>query len=188
MLMIYGARPKSVDLWSGLNKIIALGGVRVPILQLVLVGVTATLLIALIIFLKKTRYGIQMRAASEDFAMARYLGIKADVVIGLAFAISGILAAAVALLVVAQAGIVSPIMGVNLVIFGFIATVVGGMGSLSGSVVGGMAVGMVSTFLQAYLPPDARTFRDAFVFALVILFLLLRPSGIVRVKALEERV
>lgn len=186
--MIYGGRPKSVDLWSGLTKVIAVGGMRVPILQLVLVGVTGALLIALLLFLQKTKYGIQMRAASEDFAMARYLGIKADFVIGLAFAISGLLAAAVALLVVAQEGIVSPIMGVNLVIFGFIATVIGGMGSLSGSVIGGMAVGMASTFMQAYLPPDARAFRDAFVFALVILFLLLRPSGIVKVRALEERV
>jgi branched-chain amino acid transport system permease protein len=188
ILMIYGARPKSVDLWSGLTKVISIAGMRVPILQLVLVAVTSVLLIALVLFLQKTRYGIQMRAASEDFVMARYLGIKADFVIGMAFAISGILAAAVALLVVAQSGIVSPIMGVNLVIFGFIATVIGGMGSLSGSVIGGMAVGVSSTFMQAYLPPDARAFRDAFVFALVILFLLLRPSGIVKVKALEERV
>jgi branched-chain amino acid transport system permease protein len=188
ILIFHGARPKSVDLWSGLTRVIEFGGMRVPILQLVLVAVTAVLLIALVLFLQKTKYGIQMRAASEDFAMARYLGIKADFVIGLAFAISGILAAVVSLLVVAQAGVVSPIMGVNLVIFGFIATVIGGMGSLSGSVIGGLAVGMASTFMQAYLPPDARVFRDAFVFGLVILFLLLRPTGIVKVKALEERV
>ena len=188
ILMIHGARPKSVDLWSALTRVIDICGMRVPILQLVLVGVTCVLLVALVLFLQKTKYGIQMRAASEDFIMARYLGIKADFVIGLAFAISGILAAAVALLVVAQAGVVSPIMGVNLVIFGFIATVIGGMGSLSGSVIGGLAVGMTSTFMQAYLPSDVRAFRDAFVFAVVILFLLLRPSGIVKVKSLEERV
>jgi branched-chain amino acid transport system permease protein len=79
-------------------------------------------------------------------------------------------------------------MGASLLIFGFISTVIGGMGSLSGSVVGGLVVGITSSFMQSYLPPDVRTFRDAFVFGLVIIFLLIRPSGIVKVKALEERI
>ena len=62
------------------------------------------------------------------------------------------------------------------------------MGSLAGAVIGGFVVGITSAMLQAYLPPDIRPFRDAFVFAIVILILLVRPSGIVRVKALTERV
>ena len=188
ILIVYGARSVSVDLWSSLTRAVDIGGMRVPLLQLVLVAATIVLLIGLVLFLQKTRFGIQMRAASEDFAMARYLGVKADFVIGLAFAISGILAAAVSLLVVAQAGVVSPTMGASLLIFGFISTVIGGMGSLSGSVVGGLVVGITSSFMQSYLPPDVRTFRDAFVFGLVIIFLLIRPSGIVKVKALEERI
>jgi branched-chain amino acid transport system permease protein len=73
-------------------------------------------------------------------------------------------------------------------LFGLIATVIGGMGSLLGAVVGGFAVGFVSSMLQAYLPEDLRSFRDAFVFAIVILILLLRPSGLIPTKALVQRI
>jgi len=73
-------------------------------------------------------------------------------------------------------------------LFAFIATVIGGMGSLTGAVVGGFAVGLISTMLQAYLPPELRPFRDAFVFAVVILILLYRPAGIIPTKALMQRV
>ena len=79
-------------------------------------------------------------------------------------------------------------MGVPLALFGFVAVVIGGMGSLVGAVVGGFVVGVVVTLLQAYLPPDFRSFRDAFAFGFVILILLIRPTGLIRAKALIERV
>jgi len=188
ILMVQGARPKVVGLWSSLTQIIEVGGLRVPLLQLVTIGVTIGLLIAVRIFMHSTSFGIRMRAAAEDFRMARYLGVKADLVVGLAFAISGMLAGVVALLFVVQTGVLAPTMGVNLVIFAFIATVIGGMGSLSGAVLGGLLVGVASSLLQAYLPDGIRPFRDAFVFLFVILLLLARPSGIVRLKQYEERV
>lgn len=188
LLMIYGGRPKAVGLWSQLNATIEIGALRVPLLQLIIIGVTLLLLLGLTLFMNYTRYGIQMRAASEDFVMARYLGIRADFVIGIAFAISGSLAALVSLLFVTQTGVLSPQLGMSVMIFAFVATVIGGMGSLIGAVIGGFVVGIVSAMLQAYLPADIRPFRDAFVFIIVILILLVRPSGIVRVKALTERV
>jgi len=186
--LIYGGRPKAIGLWPGLSQILEFGKLRVPILQIVVIATTMVLLVALVFFLKRTRYGIQMRAAAEDFAMARYLGVRADRVIAMAFAISGVLAAVVSLLFVTQTGILAPTMGVSIVLFAFISTVIGGMGSLSGAVIGGMLVGIASSFLQAYLPDDVRVFRDAFLFGLVILTLLVRPNGIMRVRALEERV
>lgn len=188
VLAMYGSRPKSVGLWPDLSRFIVLGDIRLPILQLVVISATVILLLLLTFFLYRTRFGIQMRAASDDFTMARYLGVRADFVIGLAFAISGLLASAVSLLLVTQTGVLSPTMGLGIVLYAFIATVIGGMGSLTGSVIGGIAVGMVSSFLQAYLPPDARPFRDAFLFGLVVLLLVVRPSGLVRVKGIEERV
>lgn len=188
ILMVQGARPKVVGLWSSLTQIIEVGGLRVPLLQLVTIVVTIGLLIAVRIFMHSTSFGIRMRAAAEDFRMARYLGVKADLVVGLAFAISGMLAGVVALLFVVQTGVLAPTMGVNLVIFAFIATVIGGMGSLSGAVLGGLLVGVASSLLQAYLPDGIRPFRDAFVFLFVILLLLARPSGIIRLKQYEERV
>ena len=186
--MIYGGRPKSIGLWPELTRMVTFFGLRIPMLQLVVIGVTIVLLVALVIFMNRTRYGVQMRAAAEDFEMARCLGVRADRVIAMAFAMSGILAAAVSLLFVTQTGVLSPTMGVSVVLFAFISTVIGGMGSLTGAVIGGLLVGITSSFLQAYLPPDARVFRDAFLFAFVILILLVRPNGVMRVRALEERV
>jgi branched-chain amino acid transport system permease protein len=114
--------------------------------------------------------------------------VRANFVIGLAFAISGILAAAASLLFVSQSGSLTQTMGQPIALFAFIATVVGGMGSLLGAVVGGFAIGLIVVMLQAYLPPDLRVFRDAFAFAFVILVLVARPSGLIRAKGMIERV
>lgn len=188
ILMIYGARPKAANLWAGLGTPIMLGELRVPLLHVVTIGVTLVLMSTLTLFLKRTPYGVMMRAAAEDFRMAQYLGIRGNFVIGLAFAISGVLATAVSLLYLSQTGTLSPTMGVPLALFAFVATVIGGMGSLLGAVVGGFLVGFVVIMLQAYLPEELRVFRDAFAFAFVILILLIRPSGIVPTRALVERV
>jgi len=188
ILMVYGARPKAANLWAGLDTPLMVGDVRVPLLQVITIVATLVLMAALTLFLKRTRYGTMMRAAAEDFRMAQYLGVRGDFVIGLAFAISGVLATAVSLLYLSQTGTLSPTMGVPLALFAFVATVIGGMGSLLGAVVGGFVVGVVVIMLQAYLPADLRAFRDAFAFTFVILILLVRPSGIIRTRALVERV
>ena len=79
-------------------------------------------------------------------------------------------------------------MGVPLVLFAFVATVVGGMGSLAGAVLGGFIVGVASVFFQVVLPIDWRPNRDVWVYGMVLLILLLRPSGLVKVRSVEERV
>lgn len=188
ILVTYGARPKTIDLWSSLGEQLHFGAVRVPRLEVVTIGVTLVLLAALTAFLKRTRYGVQIRAAAEDFLMARYLGVRANLAIGVAFALSGILAAIVSLLFVSETGTLTNVMGVPLMLYAFIATVVGGMGSLVGAVVGGYTVGFLGVMLQAYLPDGLRSFRDAFVFATVVFVLLLRPAGIIPTKALVQRV
>jgi branched-chain amino acid transport system permease protein len=188
ILVTYGARPKTIDLWSSLGEQLHFGAVRVPRLGVVTIGVTLVLLAALTAFLKRTRYGVQIRAAAEDFLMARYLGVRANLAIGVAFALSGVLAAIVSLLFVSETGTLTNVMGVPLMLYAFIATVVGGMGSLVGAVVGGYTVGFLGVMLQAYLPDGLRSFRDAFVFATVIFVLLLRPAGIIPTKALVQRV
>ncbi len=189
LIMVYGGRPKAVGIWSDLSLGIELmEGVEVPKLQLIIIGVTLVLMVVLVLFLTKTKYGVHMRAAAEDFRMARMLGIEANRVIMLAVAISGMLAAAVSMLFVVQTGILDFRMGVSLMLFAFIATVIGGMGSLVGAVVGGFAVGAVSILLQTFLPSEMRVFRDVFVFAIVIFILLVRPQGLVMSRASRERV
>ncbi len=189
ILMIFGGRPKAAGLWSDLNKAIEIGEkVSVPQLQLIIIGVTLILLALLALFLRYTPIGVQMRAAAEDFRMARMLGVRANLVIAVAFVLSGALAGVMSLLFVAQTGILSFRMGIPLMLFAFIATVIGGMGSLTGAVVGGYTVGIVSVVLQAILPEELRGFRDAFVFGLVIIILVARPQGLVPSKAMRERV
>ena len=189
IVMIYGGRPKAVNLFPALTGQVQLSdGVSVQILQLVIIAVTWVLLIALVLFLKRTRVGIQMRAAAEDFRMARMLGVNGKNVIALAFILSGGLAGIMSLLFVTQTGVLTFRMGVPIMLFFFIATVIGGMGSLVGAVVGGYSVGIVSVVLSAVLPEELRGFRDACVFILVIVILLARPQGIVLTKAAKERV
>jgi branched-chain amino acid transport system permease protein len=188
IIMIYGGRPKGVNLWPELGESILVGGVRLQLLQLVIIGVTMLLLGLLVLFLRRTHIGRQMRAASEDFMMARFLGVRANRVIATAFAISGFLAAVVAMLYVVQSGNLTRNMGVPLVLAAFVATVIGGMGSLVGAVLGGFIVGAASVFFQIILPADMRLNRDACVFALILLILLVRPSGLIKVKSVQERV
>ena len=188
VLLIYEGRPKGVDLWPVLTDPFLLGDIRLPRLQLVMIGATAALLLLLVLFLKRTAIGRQMRAASEDFMMARFLGVRANRVIAAAFAISGLLAAVISLLFVVQNGVLKFDMGVPLVLAAFVGTVVGGMGSLAGAVVGGFVVGVASVFFQIVLPLEMRLNRDAWVYGLILVILLLRPGGIVKVKAVEERI
>jgi branched-chain amino acid transport system permease protein len=188
LMILYTSRPKAINLWPDLMVNINLFGLHVPLLQIITLTVTMGLMIGFTLFLKKTSFGIQMRAAAEDFQMARLLGVRANRIISIAFAISGLLAAAISLLFVAQTGITSIQLGVPLMLFGFIATVIGGMGSLVGAVVGGFTVGIMSVLLQILLPIEIRPFRDAFVFTAVILILLFRPEGLLRVKTSIERV
>ena len=105
-----------------------------------------------------------------------------------AFALSGVLAGFVSLYVVAQGGSVSYKMGVNIVLVAFVASVIGGVGSLPGAALGGFLLGLVSVALQAFLPEGWRPYRDAFVFLLFIAFLLWRPQGLLSRRADRERV
>jgi branched-chain amino acid transport system permease protein len=183
-----GSRPKGVDFLPALGQQVAIGGVRVQLLQGVTILVSAVLLGSLTWFLKATRLGLEMQAAAENFRMARVLGVRANRVIAAAFAISALLAAAVSCLVVAQTGLVQPRMGSQLVIIAFVGTVIGGLGNLAGAALGGFLVGAATILLQALLPPDLRVFREAFVFVAVTLVLLLRPQGLLPARGLKERI
>jgi branched-chain amino acid transport system permease protein len=188
MVMLVGSRPKGVDFLPGLAGQVELAGIRLQLLQLVTIVVSLALLVGTTWFLKSTRLGLEMRAAAENFRMAEVLGVRANRVIATAFAISGLLAAAVACLFVAQTGLVQPRMGLQLVIIAFVGTVIGGLGSLPGAAFGGFLVGVATILLQALLPPDLRAFREAFLFLVVTVVLLVRPQGLIPARGLKERI
>jgi branched-chain amino acid transport system permease protein len=188
LLMLYSSRPKSIDLWPSLSLQIEILGARIPLLQVITISTTIIVLVALTAFLKRTRYGLEMRAAAENFTMARMLGVRANNVIMLAFALSGALAAAIGLILVTQTGTVDIQMGVSVMLVAFIATVIGGLGSLTGAVVAGFLIGGATVLMQVILPIDARPFRDAFVYGAVIVTLIWRPNGLFAPKSAKQRV
>ncbi len=188
LLAVHGGRPKAISLWPGLNTPVDIAGASVPLLQLIVIITTLVVVAGLALLLKKTRIGLEMRAAAENFTMARLLGVRANQVITGAFALSGALAAAVALIMATQTGVADVKMGGQIMLVAFIATVLGGLGSLPGAVAAGFMVGIVSVVLQAWLPLEARPFRDAFLYSLVIVCLLVRPQGLFVPASAKPRV
>jgi branched-chain amino acid transport system permease protein len=130
--LTWGSLPRTTAFASGLDGSLTLGQVAIQKLDIVIIGVTLALLAGVGLFFERTTLGTQMRAAAEDFRMARVLGIRANTVVASAFALSGLLAAVAAILLTAQTGTVSPTIGVSIVLFAFIATIVGGMGACPG--------------------------------------------------------
>jgi branched-chain amino acid transport system permease protein len=188
LLLIFGSRPKSVNLWPDLNVPIAFGGAETSLLEVAAIAVTAALIGALGFLIRFTPIGLEMRAAAENFRMARLVGVRANRVIGAAIVLSGLLATAVSLLMVVETGVLSYQMGLPLMIFGFVSTVIGGMGSLLGSALGGFVVGIASVVAQTFLPEPARPFRDAVVFSIVFLVLMIRPRGLITSGQRGDRV
>ena len=187
-VMIFGARPIPFTFLPGLADTVEIAGLRVPLLQFVALALIVLALAGLALLLKRTAIGIQLRAAAEDVVTAQLSGIRVNRVIALAFILSAILAWVVSLIYSAQIGQISPTMGVRPLIIGFVATVLGGMGSLGGAALGGFVIGILSVLLDTLLPPELRSFREAFLFGLVFLLLVVRPEGLIRVRALRERV
>lgn len=187
-MLIMGPREKSVGLPSVLTEQIEVAGLRMSKLDIIAIVVGAVLMGSLALFLKRTDLGIQMRAAAENFEMARLLGVKANKVIATAFALSGLLAAAAVIVLVAQTGTITPTIGLRPVVIAFVATIMGGLGSLAGAALGGFVLSALTVSLQQFLPLDLRAFRDAFVFGAVILIFLLRPQGLVVAKSQRERI
>jgi branched-chain amino acid transport system permease protein len=187
-LLIFGATPRGIDLSSALGRSLTVGELVIPRVSLAAIVATVVLLGALSFLLLRTSVGVQMRAAAEDYTMARVLGIHTDRLIATAFAISGLLAGVSTYLIVVQTGSVYPTMGISALLVAFVATVLGGLGSLTGAVVGGLALGFLTVALDAYLPVDLRPYRDAFAYAAVIVLLLWRPQGLIVPRTARTRV
>jgi len=188
MALTVGSKTKGVDFLPSLGEQIVVAGIRLQLLKMVTIIVTVVLLVALSWFLRRTRYGREMRAAAENFRMAQLLGVRSDRVISIAFAISGVLAAVVGFLFVSQSGFLEPRMGLQLVAIAFVGTVIGGLGSLVGAAIGGFIVGAATVLLQLVLPYGLREFREVFVYLLVIFILLVRPQGLIPSAGLRQRV
>lgn len=163
---------------------ILIGDLHLNFGTVVTILVTLVLSVGLQYFMKKTKYGKAMLATSEDYGAAKLVGINVDHTIQLTFAIGSGLAAVAAVLYVAAYPQVQPLMGSMPGIKAFIAAVLGGIGILPGAVLGGFILGIVESLTRAYISSQL---ADAIVFSILIIVLLVKPTGILG-KNMREKV
>lgn len=187
-VMMFGSLARTVNFLPEMSQNLEVMGIRIAGVSVLQILATILLTGALAAFIRFTRIGYQMRAVSENPTMARLVGVDINAVIAAAFIASALLAVTVSVLFVAQTGTMSPFLGLNLTIIGFVATVIGGMGSLVGCALGGFLVGFLTTLLQLALPADLQPFREAFVFGAVVLMLVVRPGGLIMLATARERI
>lgn len=161
-----------------------LGPVSVSNIQLMILGVSLILMVALQLIVKKTKMGKAMRAVSVDSDAAQLMGINVNSTISFTFALGSALAGAAGVLIGLYYNSVEPLMGMAPGLKAFVAAVLGGIGIIPGAALGGFVIGIIET-LTYVIGMD--TFRDAIVYGVLIVILLVRPSGILG-KNVKEKV
>ena len=157
--------------------------VTISALQIIIFVVTIIAMLALHLFIQKSKLGRACRACSEDIGMAKLLGINADKVIALTFVIGAALAAIAGVLVALYYGVVNPYIGFIAGLKAFTAAVLGGIGSIPGAMLGGFLLGLTESFTSAYLTTE---YKDVVAFSLLVLVLLFRPTGILGKSDVEK--
>jgi branched-chain amino acid transport system permease protein len=186
-LLWFGSLGKIAFSLAQLNQPWTIGGVDIRKITVVAVAVAAACLVALVLLLERTTIGLQMRAASLDIRTARMLGVRADRVIGAAVLLSGLLAAVVAVLMTVQTPLVTPDFALQDTIIVLAGVVVGGLNRLVPATLGGFAIGFASGLLGGALPTTQSQYLPTFLFAAVILVLLVRPNGLFdRTRSVER--
>ncbi|MEV4411142.1 branched-chain amino acid ABC transporter permease [Catellatospora sp. NPDC049609] len=171
----FGADPRPFPRPQWTQQVVTVAGARIPLDRLLLIVAALAVLGALLAFLRWTRYGLIIRAGVENREMVTALGIDVRKAFTLVFAIGGAAAALAGALAGVYSGSVSPTSGSSLLIFAFIVVVIGGMGSVLGSAVAAVAVGLLQQFVNYYGGSGA---GDVCVVALLALVLLVRPAGL----------
>jgi branched-chain amino acid transport system permease protein len=170
--------PRTVKPYPWLTNQFDVSGVLFSRLEIATWIVTVLLLVGMLLLLKRTALGMQLRASTEDFGMAQLVGVKANWVISSAFAITGFLAAAVTILYMLNHGDVRPEVGQGPLLVAFVGVVIGGLGSLGGAALGGFTLGLMINIFSATLPRSIQGHTLMFAFLLVIAILVFQPNGL----------
>lgn len=153
--------------------------VRLSVQYLVILVIAVALVLAFRAFQKRTAWGRALQAVSADPDLASVMGIPVRLVVTLSFIASGVLAGVAGVLVAQITGTVDAAFGFNLLIFGFVAAVIGGMGNTWGALIGGIFLGVMEKLVGGYISTAA---EQAIAFALLMLVLALRPEGLLGEK------
>ncbi|WP_456429276.1 branched-chain amino acid ABC transporter permease [Nitratifractor sp.] len=175
--VIFGGVPKAFSAPEYLTKVFHLGNVYLPVTVIIIPIVTVLILSGVLWVLYRTKYGMAIRALAFDIPTVKLMGIDADRIISIVFALGSALAAVGGVFYVVSYPSIDPLMGVIVGLKAFAAAVLGGIGSVTGAVVGGFILGFTEIFVVA-LFPELGGYKDAFAFFFLILVLLFRPTGI----------
>lgn len=181
--LVFGADAKVVPAYTDINTI-EVGGLSLSFTAILTIIVTAISTIVLTILVQKTKLGKAMRAVSEDMGAARLMGINVNNTISFTFAVGSALAGIGAVLYSMAYSQATPTMGMMLGTKAFVAAVLGGIGSIPGAVIGGLLVGFAEVFVSAI---GLSTWKDAVVFLLLIIVLIVKPTGILG-RTMNEKV
>jgi len=171
----YGNDPKQLALPDWMTGTLAVAGANVPNSRFVAIAAALLVLGTLLYFLKRTRYGLIIRAGVENREMVQALGIDVKRAFTLVFAIGGMSAGLAGVLAGAYYGTIDPVRGSSMLIFAFIVVVIGGLGSVVGSAIAAVVVGLLQQFLNFYGAPGVGDFAVVLLLAGV---LLVRPGGL----------
>lgn len=185
-VMYVGANVKTFSRPDWIDRVWTLGGVNIQRVDVLTIGVTAVTLIATVWLVQRTMFGVSLRAAAEDFDAARLMGVRSNRVIRLAFVLAGALAGIAAVFFLMRTGQARPVTGLNPMLKGVLAAIIGGLGSMKGAVLGGFALGLSEVLLRSWLPEDLVGLTDAVVFGLIALLFIFRPEGLVRMRVAER--
>ena len=172
--MIFGSAPKMVILLDLGN--LEFGGLKVPVYTLITLGCSIVIMVVLSLFVKYTKTGRAMIAVSEDKGAAQLMGINVNGIITITFAIGSALAAFAGFFMLLKSPSLSNTLGAMPGIKAFTAAVIGGIGSIPGAMLGGLLMGVVEAI--SFKIPVIAPYTDAIEFLILIVILLVRPSGI----------
>jgi len=172
-MVLFGAKPHNVQRIFDLPSVRILG-VVLPLNVVLTIGIGVIMMVGLQIFVKNTKIGKAMRAVPQDRDAAVLVGINVNKVITITFAIGSALAAVAALMYCAKYPRVTNDMGSMMGIKAFIAAVLGGIGIIPGAMLGGILVGLIEIFVKLFAPG----WYEAITYAILIVILLVKPSGI----------
>ena len=171
--LLFGADTKSMDTLVPGN--VSFGSVTISYTAILTIIVAVIAMVALTLLVQKTKLGKAMRAVSEDMGAAQLMGISLNKTISFTFAVGSALAGIGSVLYLCAYSQASPTMGSMLGLKAFVAAVLGGIGSIPGAMVGGFAIGLLEALVAAV---GLSVWKDAVVFAILIVVLLVKPSGI----------
>ncbi len=180
--LIFGATPKVMRPLISTERL-NIFGFEIDRLTILTIGLTIVFMVVLTLFIKKTKPGKAMRAVSQDKEAALLMGININSIISLTFAIGSALGALGGIFYAMAYTNVESTLGVMPGLKAFIAAVFGGIGNITGAMIGGYAIGIIETFVKAYI---SSKWVDAIVFGLLILVLLFKPSGLLGKNTKEK--